>query len=547
MKRKIRKIVLLILLFPLLGAAISPVALKLNGKLIEETPILEKEEELFIPIKYFSDLTSLQFTQRSNGDIILFRDNVFIKFNLNTSTYFLNGKEFKWESLPFSEKREFFLPYKILLNFMNFQYSYDEEDKILTLVTGTGYDVSLRYLQNRQKVDFAEAKISYNLPFFWQRSSPNSFFSQGSEMTIEVTSSPLGEKSLDEAIQEHLDAKSLEDFKKTAPRQLFVEGKPILTHGFTKKEDQGHYYYGFSYFSLENRLVETIFYAYSNSMHSALKLEEEILLSTQFNAYTIDDMQEHYVELGAFFAMNMMVEEPLYSNMLVDNFLHFKGEIHPTLTELHASVKRGKRRFTYTFPLVEGKFDAQIPIPFGLGFHSVRISMNPSTSQQIQDSPLIFNEDEHLLLKFSLLNTSLDEGLYLSYSNLVLRDQEDITKMSSLVKDRSLDYTKAQALLLLLKENFTLGNEDEPLLALEEKTVSKKSAALIYAALLRSAGVPTKVLSNKSQTLYGVEIFSNGLWQKIDPYNFLLKDRPASNYMSLPQDYFGRDPQYYDY
>ena len=161
---------LLFLLLPLLGAALSPVALKLNGKLIEDAPLLEKQGDLFIPLNYFSKLTSLQFTQRSNGDVLLFRDNIFIKFNVNSSTYFLNGKEFKWVNPPFSEKGELFIPYGTLLNFMNFQYSYDDEDKILTLASG-GYDVSLSYLQNRQKVDFAEGKISYNLPFFWQRLS----------------------------------------------------------------------------------------------------------------------------------------------------------------------------------------------------------------------------------------------------------------------------------------------------------------------------------------------------------------------------------------
>ncbi len=537
---------LLFLLLPLLGAALSPVALKLNGKLIEDAPLLEKQGDLFIPLNYFSKLTSLQFTQRSNGDVLLFRDNIFIKFNVNSSTYFLNGKEFKWVTPPFSEKGELFIPYGTLLNFMNFQYSYDDEDKILTLASG-GYDVSLSYLQNRQKVDFAEGKISYNLPFFWQRLSPNSFSAQTSEMKIDVESSPLGEKSLDEAMKERLAQKHLEDFTKKAPRQLFVEGKPIITQGYTKKEDQGFYYYGYSYFTLENRLVETSFYTHSSSLNSVLKLEEEILLSTQFNAYSIDDMEEHYVELAPFFAMQMTLEEALYSNMLVDNILHFKGKIHPTVKELQATVKRGKRRFNYTFPTEEGHFDAEIPIPFGLGFHSLSITMNPSSTEEILDSPLIFNEDEHLILKVSLLNTSLDEGLYLSYSDLVLTEDDHIRKISALVKDRSFDYTKAEVLLTLLKENFTTGGSDEPHIALEDKALSKKSAALIYAALLRSSGVPTKVLSNKSQSIYGVEILSNGLWHIVDPYNFLLDQEPPSKYMSLPQEHFGKNPQYYDY
>lgn len=544
--KKIR-IILLFLLLPLLGAAMAPVELKLNGKNLQDAPFLEKEGELYIPIKSFSLLTSLQFTQRSSGDIILFRDNIFIKFNLNSNTYYLNGKEFRWKNLPFSHEGELFIPHGLLLNFMNFQYTYDKENKILSLTSGAGYDVSLNYLENRQRVDFAEARISYTLPYFWERSSLNSFSSRSSEMTIEVKSTPLGDKSFDEAIKERLEAGAPRDFFKRPPRQLFVEGTPILNQGYTQQEDQGTYYYGFSYFILENRLIETSFYAHSTSLATVLKLEEEILLSTQFNAYTIDDMEEHYVELDAFFAVNMALETPLYANILVDNVLPLKGTLHRRIKELTATLQRGKRRFYYTFPVHEGSFDVRIPVPFGLGFHSLSLTMNPSARGKISEDTLVFHENELLLLKVSLLNTSLDEGLYLSDSNFVLSKHEDLAKISSLVRDQSYDYAKAEALLLLFKENFSPGGSDEPVQAIEEHRVSKKSAALVYAALLRQSGVPTRILSNKSQTLYAVEIPSNGRWHLIDPYGFLVGEQAPGTMMSLPQGYLGTNPLYYDF
>lgn len=545
--KKLRKILLLILLLPLLGAALSPVDLNLNGKFVEETPLLEKQGELFIPIEPFSKLTSLQFREKNKGDIILFRDNVFIKFNTNSSTYFLNGKEFTWKNPPFVENGELYLPYRILLDFMNFQYSYNAEKKLLELATGTGYDVSLSYRQNRQKVDFAEAKISYNLPYFWKRTSLNSFSSLENSLKIEVSSRPLGEEKPADAIKRLVEEKSFDDFEKRTPRQLFVEATSIANYGYVKKEQDLYYYYGLSYFTLENRLIETAFCAQGATLEPILKLEEDILSSAQFNAYTIDDMQEHYVELEAFTSLKMSLDDPLYANMLVDNTLAFKGEINPSIKELHATVKRGDRRFYHSFAVKEGKFDTSIPIPFGLGFHSLSIALSPPPEEESRASSLPYSEDKNILLRFSLLNTSLDEGLYLSYSNLVPTQREEIGILSYQVRNKSFDYYKAEALLSLLKENFSLGKVDDPLLALEEKTLSKKSAALIYAALLRRAGVPTQVISNISQTIYGVEILSNGRWIVIDPYRFLLNEDPPLEHMSLDQDHFGTRAYYYDF
>lgn len=537
------KLLVVLMLFPLMGASLLPLDVKLNGKLTD-TPLLESEEEIFLPIKAFSQLTSMQFTERSDGNVVIFRDNIFIKFNLNTNIYYLNGKELKWKTPPFKEKGELYVPYRILLDYMNFHYSFSEEE---VSIVGGGQDVSLSYLQNRQKVDFADAKISYILPFFWERTSPNSFSQEDSNTLIEVITGPLEAREPREILKEEIERLGLKDFQKTDEKLLQIDGRRVLHQGLTKKdeEDKTTDYYGLSIFTLENRYIRTLFYTKNQSIGPLVKLEEEILRSLQLNAYTIDEREEHYVELGGFFAMGMELDSPLYSSMVVDSFLNFRGSIHPSVTSLKATVNRGQRRFEYSFPVEEGSFNAKIPIPFGLGFHSLTLSM-PQKEAQDYDELLSFYEDEDALLKLSLLNSSLEEGLFLTYSDQVLSQDPLIGELASQVKSSLYDYEKALELLKVLGESFTPGLTQGPREALETRKLDRKTSALIYAALLRRSGIPTRVISNKSQTLFGVEILSNGLWHTIDPYGYLRGEKDPKFFMSLPKDYFGREGMLHD-
>ncbi|NLY73162.1 MAG: hypothetical protein GX079_05670 [Tissierellia bacterium] len=541
MKRK-EKILILLLVFPLLGAGLRPLDLKLNGNLLE-TPLLEKEGEFFMPIKAFSQLTSMQLTERSSGHVLLFRDNIFIKFNLNSNIYYLNGKEYSWKNPPFKEKEEIYIPHRIILDFMNYHYKLTQDE---IAITGGAYDMSLSYLQNRQRVDFVDAKISYAVPYFWSRENPNSFSHNESKTSLTVSVSKLEDEALEKLMEKSLAAKELEDFSALNPKQYSVDGIKILHQGYRRKEDKNeNIYRGYSYLILENRLVETLFQAETSSLSSAINLEDEIINSIHFNAYTIDEMEEHYVELAAFYAMQMELELPLYSNMLVDNKLTLKGTIHPSVDRLKATVRRGKRSFTYTFPVDKGSFNAKIPIPFGLGFHSLSLSMAPGDEDLQKESSPRFFVDENTLLKFSVLNTSLNEGLFLSDSDFVPSQDRLVGELSSQVRNINYDYGKAQALLQILGDNFTGGQGDSPQAALEDKKLSRKTAALIYGAMLRRAGVPTRIISNRSQTLFGVEILSNGSWHKIDPYNYLINKGRLDDYMSLPQDHFG--PNYIEH
>lgn len=544
MKTKMRdRLLICLLIIPLLGAGLLPVDIKLNGKVID-TPLLSSEEEFFLPIKTFSQLTSMQFTERSSGDVIIFRDNIFIKFNINSNIYYLNGKELKWKNPPFKKNNELYVPYRVLLDYMNFHYNLDDKE---ISITGGSQDVSLSYLQNRQKVDFVDAKISYILPFFWKRSSPNSFSQEETDSFIEVTTGPLGEGDLEDVISRRLEELELEDFDRNDSKNLLIEGRRILHRSFIKKDkdDKMTSYYGLSFFTLENRYVETFFFNHSQSPSSAIKLEEEILSSLQLNAYTIDEREEHYVELGGFFALGMELDLPLYSNMVVDKVLVLKGSIHPSVTRLRATVKRGKRSFDYSFPVEEGKFKARIPIPFGLGFHSLSLAI-PASEEELSQEGLDFFEGQDSLLMFSLLNTSLEEGLLLSYSDSILSQEELVGELSSQVKGLSYDYDKARRLMEILGDNFSLGTVVGPGQALETRTLDRKTSALIYGALLRRSGIPTRIISNKSQTLFGVEILSNGLWHILDPYGYLREGKDSSLFMSLPKDYFGREPILHD-
>lgn len=550
MKVKNRILILLSLVL-LLGASLPEfhrVELRFNGNDVDLNPsILEKDANLYLPMNAFSKLTSLQVRKRDSGEYVLFMDNIFVKFTPNSNIYYLNGKEFTWKNQPFVLDDEIYLPERIFLGFMHFNYDYDQEKKLLNLISASSYDMTSSRTHNRQRVEFAEAKISYELPAFWKRTSINSFASDDKEsMKIEVRSIPMGEKSFDESMALALAEKNLSQTEKLPPKEVLIRQTSIHTQGFQRKDEFGVSYYGYSYFELENQLIETSFYGHASHVNLATKVEEEILSSVHFKAYTVDTLDEHYVELDAFFDQNMLIDSLLYSNMPTENTLPFYGSINPEVKEIQVAVSRGKQKFLYTIPVSGGRFNASIPIPFGLGFHHLNFYLTMGTQDE-KEGVLQLAEDRNLLLKTSVLNTSLSIALYTSPSDQVLSKHPSIDALTQDIDSNMLDYQKAKTLLERLKEEFTLGRSSGAKESMEERRVNKETAALVYAALLRSMDVPTRVVSNEIKSFYGVEILSNGDWHLCDPYGYLAGDGLTSQYMTLDHKDYGKKIIYYDF
>ena len=547
----LRRIGFILSLLLLLGAGLPEfhtVHLRFNGNEVElKPPILEKEAYLYLPMKAFSELSTLQVNQRSDAEYVLFMDNIFIKFTLNSNTYYLNGKEFTWKNRPFVHQGEIYLPHRLLLDFMHFKYTYDQEEKELHLISASSYDMTSSRIQNRQRVEFADAKISYELPFFWKRASMNSFVSDEKEtMKIEVRRIPMGEKSFEESMKQALAEKNIVYTKKLPPKEHFIQQTSIHTQGYALKEEFGYSYYGYSYFELENQLIETSFYGFASSYSLAEHTEENILSSILLKAYRIDSLDEHYVELDSFFDRNMKIESVLYSNLLTENTLPFAGEIDPHIKEIRVSVRKGKQHFVYTVPVTAGKFNSAIPIPFGLGFHHLSFYLT-AEPEEFTRAGLRLAEDKNLLLKCSVLNTSLDFALYTSPSDQVPSQDPNLNRLTKDLDPSLLDYQKAKLLLEELKEEFSLGSPTNVREAIKERTIDKETSALVYGALLRKNNVPTRIVSDEKKEFYGVEILSNGLWHLCDPYGYLSKNGLPSQFMSLDAKDFGKKMIYYDF
>lgn len=514
----------------------TPVNIQINAEpQLFSDPMLRDERGHFLaPMAEFFQKTGIQYDLSDDGEVIAFRDNIFIKFRPHHTTYALNGKELTWDVPARYHGSTLYVSLSPFIRYTDLRATFDEETQTLHVTSGLFFE-QRRSRGLLKRLDIPGSQISVSIPYFWERTEPTSFRlnPKVGHLTFDVAFEQVDPAaSLREQMEKARENTSIPpEYSMFENREQLIDNNTFYTRRYRGapdptqillEETPPHFpYLSFSYFRIGDQLYTFTFRSDLSDIDSQVEVEQQILESVYSKIFSVDTLSEHYVEYALFRSLNMFLESPLYSNMTLNNQLRLKGAIDPDIESLEVTLLRQERSFQYTIPVREGFFNELVPVPFGLGFHRLILSAPTAKTSDETSEKLHFGEAGTLLLKCSLINLSETEALYVSPSKEVLsRDPRVLAAVAGLDKN-NLDYQNAQTLFKKLIDVYSIGEAESMREALQEKSGTPYALSLIYTAQLRAAGIASRIVRDEDSNRHFVEFYSNGEWIPTNPAGYI--------------------------
>lgn len=539
MKRILFIFFLILIISSVSFAETGDMELTINSQpvVLEHPIILTPSGGFFAPMEEFFGAMRIPLDELPSRHLAVFRDNIFVKFRPDYPLYELNGREFRWQTMPTTRDDVLYIEIDVFLKYMDLAYSYDEENHQLDVRSSQNLDFYRPDSTALKQVPSLRTGLRYSVPNFWNRlDSGYGTVLLDQEIIFNLDRLTSTEPNLEDAVIEHLADPTLD--------LLGLDFMPVRSLQTPLFKASIHHYHRISQDpdeTTETRISLWGFFELDNQFYSA-NLEsnladqayleqvfEDILESIESNTYSIDSLSEHYVEFNNYSLHRAFISSPVYSNIMTAGQLTFRGNIQPDIEYLDVLVKKGRRTFEYQIPVTYGSFDEPIPIPFGLGFHQVTVLL-PDTIEPADD--VYLEEDPRTLIKFSVINRTLGESLLLSSSKLVNKNHELVQAAVSDIPVRSTNYEKAeQAFAKLDQFSFSTNQTLDQLLS--DNTGNSQAIASVYTSYLRAMDIPSRILKTRYGQDYYVEFFSNGKWIFTRPGNFIRDRQPMSRYFGV--------------
>ncbi|MBM7561282.1 stalk domain-containing protein [Fusibacter tunisiensis] len=547
-------------LSPSRSGDVKKVTLILNQKQMAypEEPYLLKGQ-IMVPAKWFMESISAQvYTYEAHNQLVAYKDNVFVKFTAGKDTYTLNGYPSAMPIHALTHKSQIYVPLSVVANAFELNYSYEESTKTVYL----NYREEVhQYRQigyyHYKRVKLLDWGVSFYVPEYWETMSDAygayGFIADYEHYRIDSRILPLDDTftrvSLLKSLQENL---------------LYAHDKAIEITG-TKLIQVGDSYASALYYTLDNpdpkRRTHHILYVifenktgylftatYTDLNDNPLSREifDTIVSTFEINKLSINNLSEHYVEFNTFFNADIHLDTLLYSNMVVENQLHFKGKVglNDALLGFYVEISKDNDAVMMYVPVRNNSFDKFIYTPFGLGKHNIKIyaHMNdtPTDDGTVQINPTITSLGDYIkltlaedskinrdkpILNMSVVNLSSDPIKDLLPSQFVDFDNPDIfTTSSRITYNLTSSYAKALGIYEWLYLNYTLDTTsfDGDLKSIGDlvqlKSANVLELPLLYVGLLRAIDIPARVVQGTSGdfTHFWTEAYINGKWLVAD-------------------------------
>ena len=544
----------------------NTVNLLLNDSLMSfpTSPFLLKGE-VMVPAKAFFDSISAQVYWYENmNTIVAYKDNMFIKFIVGDSSYYLNGSR---ESMPIQaiyHKSEIFVPLKIISQAFDLNYNYNASENMASLQYRQEIfqyrEIGYYHYKRAKLLDWG---ISFYIPEYWtafeNQYGSFGFVADYEHYEFHTRILPLdngfSRVSLLENLQENLiyahgDALSITGSKLLQVGDTYASA---LYYSILDAESNQNTHH-ILYVIYENNIGYVFNALYTDLNNNPLSREifDTIISTFEINKISINNLYEHYMEFNSFYNHGITLTSPLYSNMQVENELILKGVLNPNthVMGFYVRVSKGEENATFYVPVVEDAFDSVVYMPFGLGKHNVRIfvdeqmeehleesaSIEDPDASDLEESPATFSLDDFIdfalkeevnfdqskpLLYFSVVNTSMESIKDLLPSEYVGFDTPEVYAQSSrLTFNLTSEHAKSRVIYDWIYNEFSLNTsffegDLKPLSQLIlDKTGNPLEIPLLYAGLLRAVDIPARVVRGTSddETSYWTEAYINGKW-----------------------------------
>ncbi len=451
-------------------------------------------------------------------EVIAYKNNMFIKLQINNALAYKNGKPEILDEAPIIKNDQTLVPANFIANTFDMNIQYEPETKTMNITSTNDTNKSLIINNSFYKEQIIkDYGVSIFTPTFWNKlkDSDTSFgYSDDSEFyKLSIDKQKFDKKiSLNQFTE--LQKKYL--LKKYGKALSFNGNSTIKTDNFTinmsliSTDKQQNNYKQIKYFIVSGNYGYTINCTYGLTVTDevAMDLFNDIINTFRINNLTLDSNIEHYFEFEPFFNNGVQINTEIYSNMLVKNSFQIKGSIskESDITEIKALVSKRDNRLEFPLKLNQNNFEGTIYLPFGLGKHNVTILGitkdaklkplseptilidNVSTStlhsdelttkqelekiKEIKDRLDDFKKSSpntkkinvefddiknYYLLQFSLINIDDENIRYIIPSKLINANERDIYNTANYITyNKTSDYSKSYSIFNWLVNNINL-------------------------------------------------------------------------------------------
>ena len=508
--------------------------------------------ELMVPAKvYLEKLGTQVLTTDVKGELIAYRDNIFIKFMPNSDIAYVNGKSKKMPVHAMIHHDELFVSASFVASAYEMTYQFDPDLHALSLNYKEN-DTQYREMNSShfKRISNPTLGIHYYIPEYWDALDESlnlygidSFFENSS---VEISSSHLSDRQSRATVINDI----LAEQQQLYGDALKVVSSSTVTLGeFTSDmlelevvvgdEIELLTYHVFA--EQSNSYVFKFTFKQPNDFELSKLAVNNIISTFGISKLTINERLEHYTELPLFQALKIKLTSNIYSNMNVNNDFTLSGAIDPqsNIKGFYVIVKKDSQEMDYYMPVSQGVFSMKVFTPFGLGKHNIRVVADyGNTTSKLTEQPVSFpstlddfvenavlqhiNLDEaNTVMLFSVLNLSdeaIKELLPTAFVDYELPEMYQIS--NSLTFNLTNQFSKAKVIYEWIDQNYT----SAPILrsngffkaseVLSIRQANDVELSLLYTGLLRASNIPARVIRGISEleVKYWVEVYLNGGW-----------------------------------
>lgn len=559
--------------------------------------------EIMVPAKTFLERIGTQVLSVSDtGELISYRDNIFIKFSPNSKTAYVNGRAKTMPIHAVVYSGQLFIPASFAAKTLEMSYSAPSGSSSLAI------DYRKNLLEYQQfgyrhfkRVTIPDWGISFFIPEYWSGlldvenayGISNAFEDQQLVAnyyppTTVQTRTALKDLLIEEQKNNYGDAFNLLSINTLTLGEYLSD---VVSYSITDESGITNHVLYIFYEQNTGYSLHGTYKSPTNPIEAEEVLE---LISGTFRItkLSVNEQLEHYTELNAFHSLGIKLNRSIYSNMPISNHFVFSGTIKnaDSVNGFNVIVSKDNDTAYYYVPVVDESFNMRIHTPFGLGKHNVTVLIDyeeeavpdeadstvdvaeeidpivgtgedppipeiEPTHQQLLDALVIASlqsdhsmDDSDTVMKFSLLNISSNQIKDLLSTDYVNYDHQDVYNLSTPITFRLTNqYSKARALYQFVTDNYQYSEliSEKGLLTTRELTVLSQANAIelcfLYTGLLRSVDIPARVVRGVDalSTYYWVETYINGRWYVSDIVSDVkLKSEIPSSHNIDPELYY---------
>ena len=529
--------------------AASDITLSYNGSpILLSKDILVDGENVLIPTSELFMMLGIQSHMNDdNLSFSIYKSNIFIKMVIDTNSITVNGKTFDKGYAPHKVNGEIYIPVDVLSH-LGVSNSYDKEKKTLDLTSETNtlyysdYTVPGYYYVNSSKLN-----LRFQIPDIWYYISEGIYgidrdehFSIGINTAKLPLEMPFEQYFLQSTGQiEQVDEQNPTPTQPTTPIPQDILpigetfGSNVCYRWNTSTEEMISYDF---YYNWEDIVY---LFTFKSDISDSQYIEEtirNILTSMTVTTNFIDTNEEHYVEYHNYRELGFALENEIYSNMKVMDYISLKGSVNTTVKSLIATVSKNGNSMKLLVPVTDGNFDSMIFTPFGLGKHDISISLN--NSDEKPGNTFSIAEESDTLLRFSVLNVSFSNIRYKIPSIGIPSNDERIKQLlASYTLTGNSEYTKSKELYKLFLDTYSYIEKDTQNIwdLFSSKKGNDRQLNTMLVTWLRNQGISARLkygYIGETADFYS-EVSINGKWYILDPADDIKnKENSFSNSMN---------------